>query len=498
MADVKQAVTSPMDTSMSAAEECDCAPTAAERRRLWNPITRRSALAIAGAGALALGIGLSNGSPAFALTYNPDDYPTWEDVERARGDEASKQSEIQRLEDMIAQLKRRVEETTAAAQQAADEYYVAQQAFYEAAYRADELQSQADAQAEIADTAATNAARVASQLSRTGGENTSLDVLFAGSAANADELLTKLGQMDKLLAGSETIYAEAVAARDSAQKLTDQAQVAREERDRLQKIAEEKMIVAQNAQIAAEQALADEQEHMVTLEGQLAALRDTTSKTVAEYEEGVAAKQAYEEEQRRLEEERRRKAAEEAARKAKEAAEKAAQEAAEAAKNNNSGGGGGSSAPAPAAPAPDGGEIKNSGWARPSDGWRTSGYGARPKMCGPSYCGSTFHAGIDLAAGCGAPIYAAATGTVVYAGYNGGYGNYIRLDHGNGVGTGYGHIVNGGILVGYGQHVNAGDVIAYEGNTGNSFGCHVHFEVYLGGATTDPGPWMTARGINTY
>ncbi|WP_308067705.1 MULTISPECIES: peptidoglycan DD-metalloendopeptidase family protein [unclassified Microbacterium] len=483
MTDVKQAVTSPMDALESTAEECDCAPTAAERRRLWVPFSRRTALALAGVGAVTLGVGLSGAGSAFAVTYNPDDYPSWEDVERAKRNQSDKEGEIRRLEDMIAQLQRRVEETRAAAQQAANEYYEAQQAFFEASYRAEELQKQADEQAALADTAATNAARVASQLSRAGGDGTSLEVLFAGSAASADELLTKLGQMDKLIAGSETIYAEAAAARDSAQSLSDQAEVARAERDRLQKIAEEKMIAAQNAQIAAEEALAQQQEHMVTLEAQLAALRDTTSKTVADYEKGVAAKKAYEEEQRRKEEERRRKAAEEAARRAREAA------AAAAAAAKPSGGGG---SPAPAS---SGGAPQGSGWARPSDGWRTSGYGSRPKMCGPSYCGSTFHAGVDLAAGCGAPIYAAANGTVTYAGLNGGYGNYIRLDHGNGVGTGYAHIVGGGILVGWGQYVRAGQVIAYEGNTGNSFGCHLHFEVYLGGAPTNPIPWMADRGV---
>ncbi|WP_344003299.1 peptidoglycan DD-metalloendopeptidase family protein [Microbacterium paludicola] len=493
-------MTSPMDAPEASAEECDCAPTAAERRRLWTPITRRSALAMAGVGAVALGVGMTQGGSAFGLTYNPDDYPSWEDVERAKNNQGAKESEIRRLEEMIAQLQQRVEETRAAAEQAANEYYAAQQAFYESAFRADELQKQADEQAQIAETAATNAARVASQLSRTGGDSTSLEVLFAGSAESADELLTKLGQMDKLIGGSETIYAEAVTARDSAQNLSDQAKVAREERDRLQKIAEEKMVIAQNAQIAAEQALADQEDHMVTLEGQLAALRDNTAKTVAEYQAGVEAKKAYEAEQRRLEEERRRKAAAEAARKAEEA--RKAREAAAAAAAQNSGGGGGGGGAAPASggggSSAGGGAPVGSGWARPSDGWRTSGYGPRPQMCGPSYCGSRIHAGIDLAAGCGAPIYAAANGTVVYAGRNGGYGNYIRLDHGNGVGTGYAHIVNGGIIVGYGQYVSAGQVIAYEGNTGNSFGCHLHFEVYVGGATTDPGPWMSARGVNTY
>ena len=69
---------------------------------------------------------------------------------------------------------------------------------------------------------------------------------------------------------------------------------------------------------------------------------------------------------------------------------------------------------------------------------------------------------------------------VVYAGYNGGYGNYIKIDHGGGIGTGYGaHPSAAGIFVGYGQWVNAGELIASEGNTGNSFGCHLHFETYV-------------------
>jgi murein DD-endopeptidase MepM/ murein hydrolase activator NlpD len=117
-------------------------------------------------------------------------------------------------------------------------------------------------------------------------------------------------------------------------------------------------------------------------------------------------------------------------------------------------------------------------------------------QCGNSYCSSGFHEGVDLADGCGTNIYAAHSGTVVYAGYNGGYGNYVRIDHGGGIGTGYGHIRNGGIHVRYGQQVTVGQVIASEGNTGNSFGCHLHFEVYVNGRTVNPVPFMAARGIS--
>ncbi len=85
---------------------------------------------------------------------------------------------------------------------------------------------------------------------------------------------------------------------------------------------------------------------------------------------------------------------------------------------------------------------------------------------------------------------------MTYSGYNGGYGNYIRIDNGDGVGTGYGHIQYGGLLVGSGQWVNAGQMIALEGDTGNSFGCHVHFEVYVNGSTVNPVPFMAQYGIS--
>ena len=133
---------------------------------------------------------------------------------------------------------------------------------------------------------------------------------------------------------------------------------------------------------------------------------------------------------------------------------------------------------------------------RPSGGAQSSGYGERYVQCGNGYCSSGFHQGVDLAPGCDAPIYAAAAGTVVYAGDNGGYGNYIKIDHGGGIGTGYAHIRPGGILVGYGQWVNAGDVIARVGNTGNSFGCHLHFETYVNGRPVNPVYFMSDRGVS--
>ena len=71
-----------------------------------------------------------------------------------------------------------------------------------------------------------------------------------------------------------------------------------------------------------------------------------------------------------------------------------------------------------------------------------------------------------------------------------------EVDHGGGIGTGYGHIRPGGIFVKPGQRVRAGQLIASEGNTGNSFGCHVHFETYVNGSPVNPIYFMADRGIS--
>jgi murein DD-endopeptidase MepM/ murein hydrolase activator NlpD len=94
------------------------------------------------------------------------------------------------------------------------------------------------------------------------------------------------------------------------------------------------------------------------------------------------------------------------------------------------------------------------------------------------------HEGIDIAAGAGTPIRAAAAGTVIYAGWLGGYGNLVAIDHGGGVATAYGH--QSGIAVGTGAPVAQGQVIGYVGSTGHSTGPHLHFEVRVNGVPQDP------------
>jgi murein DD-endopeptidase MepM/ murein hydrolase activator NlpD len=96
------------------------------------------------------------------------------------------------------------------------------------------------------------------------------------------------------------------------------------------------------------------------------------------------------------------------------------------------------------------------------------------------------HLGIDLAAGEGAPVYAADAGVVTRAdsGYNNGYGNVVMIDHGNGFVTLYAHLSQINVTVC--QGVGAGTVIGAAGNTGNSFGAHLHFEVRQNGGFINP------------
>lgn len=101
------------------------------------------------------------------------------------------------------------------------------------------------------------------------------------------------------------------------------------------------------------------------------------------------------------------------------------------------------------------------------------------------------HAGRDFAAACGTPIHAAADGTIISAGWGGGYGNRIMVDHGvlRGVDlvTTYNHMSRYAVRSG---HVSRGQVIGYVGTTGSSTGCHLHFETYEDGTPKDPRRWL--------
>ena len=118
--------------------------------------------------------------------------------------------------------------------------------------------------------------------------------------------------------------------------------------------------------------------------------------------------------------------------------------------------------------------VSSSGFIWPVNGPITSGFGWR---------WGRMHEGIDIGAPCGTPIHAAASGTVIYSGWEDGYGNFVVIDHGNGLATAYGH--QSAIYVSGGA-VSQGQTIGAVGSTGHSTGCHLHFEVRVNGNPVDP------------
>jgi murein DD-endopeptidase MepM/ murein hydrolase activator NlpD len=117
----------------------------------------------------------------------------------------------------------------------------------------------------------------------------------------------------------------------------------------------------------------------------------------------------------------------------------------------------------------------------PAKGWLSSTMGHRAD---PFTGEDDFHAGLDIAGERGQPVYATAAGTVTHTGFQGGYGNLITLDHGFGLETRYGHLLN--YSVKQGAKVKRGDIIGHVGNTGRSTGYHLHYEVLANGKLLNP------------
>lgn len=111
-------------------------------------------------------------------------------------------------------------------------------------------------------------------------------------------------------------------------------------------------------------------------------------------------------------------------------------------------------------------------------GWRSNPFGGAPD----------FHPGLDIGVPMHTTVRAAADGTVIMAQWYGGYGNFVLIDNGGGISTGYGHLSS--FYVSKGQHVTRGQPIASSGSTGWSTGPHVHFEVRKNGKPIDPSPFL--------
>jgi len=397
--------------------------------RLSRVLAAASVFSVVLIGSLAV----SSEGPAWAATA---DYPSWADVTAARKSEAATKAKITEIQNLIAGLQAEVDRTQAESERLGAIYGEAELKYQDAALKADELQSQADEAADLAEQSMANAGELVAQMYREGNGDVTTTLFI--NASQADDLLYSYGVADKFAETTTTIYEKAVQDQQSAQALTDQADVAKGIREQLKIEAQAAFEAAQAAAIAAQNAVDAQMEYQNQLTAQLAVLTERRQATEADYIKGVQAQISA-----------------------------GAQLGA--------------------------GQISASGWARPSAGRITSPFGYRADPWGGG--GASNHQGTDLGAGCGGAIYAAHAGTVVYSGWNGVYGYYIQIDHGGGIQTAYGHIQAGGLLVKIGQEVPVGMQIAKAGATGGATGCHLHFGVLQNGRVIDPVPFMRGQGI---
>jgi len=365
------------------------------------------------------------------------EYPTWQDVLDARKDEAKAEKKIEELQGLLEELTVAYQAAEEEAMRLGEIYYEAQLALDEAIYTQSQLQAEADEAAIVAEESRMKAGQFVAELARVGGGD--LQATIFVNADEADSLLQRLGYAAKIAEQTDGIYAKALADQNTAQSLTDQAEVAAQIREDLQQEAEVAFDAANAAAIRAQNLLDEQLENQAQLEAQLAVLMEKREATEEDYQAGVIARQQ-----------------------------------------------------SVVRGMIDPGQISGAGWARVTGGYISSHFGNRVH---PIYGTVRFHAGIDLAYGCGNPVYAAHEGTVSYSGWLGTGGNFIRLNHGDGITTGYMHLQNGSLYVKFGERVQTGQLIGRVGTTGASTGCHLHFETRRDMVAVDPYYFMADRGV---
>ncbi|MGN8026151.1 hypothetical protein [Microbacterium sp. 22242] len=239
----------------------------------------RPALAAAAVGGLLLALLVASPEAAYA-----DDYPSWQDVQNAQGNEQATQEEITRINDALASAQQKAAEASTAALKAAQEAGAARTAADAAARRADELTAQADAAQQAVQQIHDQVGSLVSNRTRT--ETSAPLAVRLFTAAHPDELLTRLGVMEKLDATWSSLGERAIAQQGVATSLQSQAQAAQKARDDLAAAAAAAAQTARQAADAEAAAVKDLQGHVTTLYAQLATLKNTTADVERRYRIG--------------------------------------------------------------------------------------------------------------------------------------------------------------------------------------------------------------------
>lgn len=242
------------------------------------PATVFSAVAV---GAVTASV-VAGGAPAMA----EPDYPSWSEIEQAKGNEATKQAEIARVGELLAGLQQVADAAVQASQMAAELYRIAVDQRDRAAERETTLAQQTDEADAVAEISKMRAGLLAAHLAKTAGNDLTSELVFSGE--DTDGLLKQLGMASKLGEQSHAVYEQAVADRNTADALRAQAAEAAAERTRLAALAETK---ANEANAAAESAMAAvtvQEQRSAELYAQLATLKDTTAELERQRVEGQA------------------------------------------------------------------------------------------------------------------------------------------------------------------------------------------------------------------
>ncbi|MCJ1713685.1 hypothetical protein [Curtobacterium sp. VKM Ac-2922] len=224
-----------------------------------------------------------------AVTASPasaTDYPTWQDVQAAKGNEQAKQAEVSKVQDALKAVQADAAGKSQVALDAAAKADQADAELSEAAQTATSLQAQADQAAQTAQRAQTRAGQLAANLYRDGSTNQMTTKI--ATAKDPDELLYQLGAMDQLTTTWTSVLDDASVAAGTASSLHDQATRAEAERARLAQAAEDRSAAAKSAQAKADAAVASTKDHSDELYAQLASLKDTTAKAEQQYAVGQA------------------------------------------------------------------------------------------------------------------------------------------------------------------------------------------------------------------
>ena len=229
-----------------------------------------------------LAVGAISSSPVSA-----DNYPSWNDVVAARSSEAAKEAEISRITGLIDGLQTQVGQAQAAAEARWQENQTAQTAYNTASVKADQLESKATAAKTKAAESRSQAAILAAQFARSGGNDLSSRLFVEGDKAN--DLLYQLGAMSKLSESTTGIYQQAQIDQNTADSLSEQADVARNALGALASTAQSALDEAVTAQQTVGAALIEQQSHEAELSVQLQALTTNLDLTEDQYKAGVQA-----------------------------------------------------------------------------------------------------------------------------------------------------------------------------------------------------------------